>query len=313
MKRSVFFLCIVFSIQHGAYGQLLGESPFPSDVKRIVFIGNSITYAGEYITNIEAYFVEHYPQLEVEFINVGLPSETVSGLSEPGHADGKFPRPDLHERLDRILQQTSPDWVFVCYGMNDGIYKPLDDERFQKFKEGINWVHDVVLNSGVKKITHLTPPVFDERKGGHAGYAKVLDTYSDWLLDQRRSRHWDVADLHGPMKKYLNAHIRKDPAFALAADGVHPGKTGHWLFSKAILLHLGETKVKRAENINEALISIPNGDVILQLVAERQQIMKDAWLTSIGHQRPGMSMGLPLEEANAKATEIALRIAGLRR
>lgn len=313
MMRAVFFLSIVFSIHHAAHAQRLRDSPFPSDIKRVLFLGNSITYAGEYVTNIEAFFVAHYPKLEIEFINVGLPSETVSGLSEPGHADGKFPRPDVHERLNRILQQTRPDWVFVCYGMNDGIYMPFDNERFQKFKDGITWVHDVVLSSGVKKIIHLTPPVFDERKGGHAGYAKVLDTYSDWLLDQRRSKHWDVADVHGPMKKYLNTHIRKDPAFALAADGVHPGKTGHWLISKAILLFLGETKVKRAENIHEALISIPNGDSILQLIAERQQIMKDAWLTSIGHQRPGMNVGLPLAEANAKAEEIARRIAGLKR
>jgi len=33
-----------------------------------------------------------------EILNLGLPSETVSGLSEPNHAGGAFPRPDLHER-----------------------------------------------------------------------------------------------------------------------------------------------------------------------------------------------------------------------
>jgi hypothetical protein len=29
--------------------------------------------------------------------------------------------------------------------------------------------------------------------------------------------------------------------------------------------------------------------------------MKDAWLTSIGHRRPGMNVGLPLEEAMYQA------------
>src|SRR5207245_1329485 len=125
---------------------LVGLQPFkpsyaqdiPFNVKRIVFLGNSITYAGNYIIDIEAYFITHYPGRHIEFVNVGLSSETVSGLTEPGHAGGRFPRPDLHERLDRVLAQTKPDLVFASYGMNDGIYMPFDTRRFSKFKEGIN-------------------------------------------------------------------------------------------------------------------------------------------------------------------------------
>jgi hypothetical protein len=74
---------------------------------------------------------------EAEVIDMGLPSETVSGLSEDGHAGGKFPRPDLFERLDRVLRVVRPDVVLACYGMNCGIYQPLDDARFAKFKAGI--------------------------------------------------------------------------------------------------------------------------------------------------------------------------------
>src|SRR4051812_18106844 len=116
-------------------------------VKRIVFLGNSITYAGNYVTDVEAYFITHFPARTIEFINVGLPSETVSGLTEPGHAGGRFPRPDLHERLERVLAQTKPDLVFACYGMNDGIYMPFDSSRFRKFQEGITWIHNAVAKS----------------------------------------------------------------------------------------------------------------------------------------------------------------------
>src|SRR6185295_7780494 len=62
---------------------------------RIVFLGDSITYSGQCIELIEAYCVTRFPEQRTEFINLGLPSETVSGLSEDGHAGGKFPRPDL--------------------------------------------------------------------------------------------------------------------------------------------------------------------------------------------------------------------------
>lgn len=305
-KFTLSFLLIVS--HHFAIAQQHEASPFPSRVKRILFIGNSITYAGEYVTNTEAFFVSHYPSLRLEFINVGLPSETVSGLSEQGHADGKFPRPDLHERLLRVLKQTKPDWVFACYGMNDGIYLPLNEERFGKFKEGINWLHDELVKAGVKKIIHLTPPVFDERKSNHPGYAHVLDVYSDWLLAQRETSGWNVADLHGPMRSYLESHIQRDSSFALANDGVHPGKTGHWIMSKEILIYLGVKNLHDVESIQEALSSIPNGEKILALVSQRQMIMKDAWLTRTGHQRPGMTTGQPLREAKKKAKKIRKEI-----
>ena len=77
-----------------------------------------------FCANIETWFVTRYPERQIEFINAGLPTETVSGLSEEGHAGGSFPRPDLHERLERVLPATRPDVVIACYGMNDGIYLP---------------------------------------------------------------------------------------------------------------------------------------------------------------------------------------------
>ena len=92
---------------------------------RVLFLGDSITYSGQYVELIEAYFVTRFPKRQIEFLNLGLPSETVSGLSEPGHAGGAFPRPDLHERLARVLEKTKPDVVIACYGMNDGIYLPF--------------------------------------------------------------------------------------------------------------------------------------------------------------------------------------------
>ncbi len=303
---------IILTTSYSLLGQQKKPNPFPSDVKRILFLGNSITYAGEYITNLEFYFTTHYPEMKVEFINAGLPSETASGLSEPGHADGKFPRPDLHERLARVLKQTKPDWVFACYGMNDGIYMPLDKERFIKFKEGINWLHDELVKARVKKIILLTPPVFDERKGGHSGYAQVLDVYSDWLLTQRDVAQWHVADIHGAMKTYLENQIEKDSTFALADDGVHPGKTGHWIMSKEILLYLGEKNVDEVESLSDLVINTTNGDSILQRVSQLQLIRKDAWLTRTGHLRPGMNTGLPLHKAKKKARDIQKEINLLR-
>jgi lysophospholipase L1-like esterase len=286
-----------------------------SNTKRILFLGNSITWAGLYVNYVESFLSVQYPGRVFEFINVGLSSETVSGLSEQGHAGGSFPRPDLHERLERVLAQTKPDLVFACYGMNDGIYMPFDTGRFQKFRGGINWLHAEVVKTGARLI-HLTPPDYDEARGKSKGYSAVLDRYADWLLSRRRSSKWEVIDIHYPMKKFLAAHRKIDSTFrldgfALAQDGVHPGETGHWLIAREILFYLGFKDVYKSTGILESLKQIQNAEELVKLVTKRQNMMRDAWLTATKHLRPGLPVGLPLNEAQTKSNELMREIEDL--
>lgn len=278
----------------------------PQGVKRVVFLGDSITYAGQYTADIETYFITRDKAARYEFINVGLPSETVSGLSEEGHAGGKFPRPDLHERLARVLEKTKPDLVFACYGMNDGIYLPFDETRFKAYQDGCTWLRDEVKKTGAK-IAFITPPVFDSLKGGKPGYNDVLGRYSDWLLSMKKSG-WVVADLHGPMTAYLEDHRKENPNFMLAGDGVHPGPEGHWVMAREVLKFLGATDVAQAKSAEEMAAAPTHGVEIFKLVTQRENLLKDAWLTATGHKRPGMATGMPLEQAEAKAQEIGKQI-----
>jgi lysophospholipase L1-like esterase len=286
-----------------------------SKVHRILFLGNSITWQANYVNDVIAYLTVHYPSRHFDYINVGLPSETVSGLSEPGHAGGAFPRPDLHERLQRVLEQTKPDLVFACYGMNDGIYMPFDENRFQKFKDGINWLHSEVVKT-CAQIIHITPPVFDELRGGYPGYAAVLDRYSEWLIGLRSSLKWQVIDVHFPMKKYLDAHRKVDAkfhldGFALTTDGAHPAELGHWIMAREILLYLGCSDVATAPGIEQDLSKTTNGAKVLKMVIDRQNMLRDAWLTATKFKRPGMPAGLPLDSAMRKSEVMGREIDSL--
>ena len=235
---------------------------------------------------------------------MGLPSETVSGLSEDGHASGRFPRPDLHERLARVLEQIKPDLVFATYGMNDGIYLPLDAARFLKFKEGIHWMHDQVVFSGAK-IIHITPSLYEEKPNENIGYGKVLDEYSHWLTQQK---NWQVIDTHSALQKYLSTELTKDANFRISKDGVHPGDQGHWMMAKEILRHLGAKKINRTNSVEEMLEPLKDPKAFFDLVVERHNILKDSWLTQTGHKRPEMKKGLPITEANVKAADLMKKI-----
>jgi lysophospholipase L1-like esterase len=310
----------------GAQPALLpgAEPGFPPAVRRVVFLGDSITYSGEYIEFVEAFTRIRQPERRIELINLGLPSETVSGLSEPGHAGGQFPRPDLHERLGRVLEQTKPDLVVACYGMNDGIYYPFAEERFRKFQEGIRRLRERAAAAGAR-VLHLTPPVFDpvplkgrtlpaglaEYRSPYEGYNDVLDRYSAWLLEQR-AHGWQVADVHGPMNRHLAEHRRQDPAYLLAGDGVHANLTGHWILAQQLLLHLGAPPALAAiSEPREMLAAHPRGAELLALIQQRQRLLKDAWLSAVGHQRPGMNKGAPLAAADEQAAEIESKIRAL--
>src|SRR5260221_7236740 len=105
------------------------ELPGLKGHKRVIFLGDSITYSGQYIDVVGAYLAVKYPEQKCELINLGLPSETVSGLSEPGHAGGSFPRPDVHERLGRGPGKNKPGLRLPCFRLKLGIVFPPGKDR----------------------------------------------------------------------------------------------------------------------------------------------------------------------------------------
>jgi hypothetical protein len=135
--------------------------------------------------------------------------------------------------------------------MNDGIYYPLAEERFAKYREGIQNLVDKA-RAARSRIILLTPPPFDavpvkgqtlpaglaEYRQPFEGYDEVLGRYSKWLLQQRK-HGWQVIDIHTPINKYLSFQRKTNPDFRLAGDGVHINLLGHWLIAEQILAFLG--------------------------------------------------------------------------
>jgi lysophospholipase L1-like esterase len=294
------------------------DGTFP-DVARILFLGDSITYSGHYVTLLETAIRLQYPSRNVELLNLGLPSETVAGLSEPGHAGGQFPRPDLHERLTRVLDQVQPELVVACYGMNDGIYHPLSDERFAAYRDGIERLRAAVLERNAQLLL-LTPPMFDARPiadrllpAGQAAYPQpyveydsVLQHYAAWLLS-KRTDHWQVLDVHGAMSRAVADRRGSDPDFTFAADGVHPNEAGQAVIAGVLAQHWGLQLGDRETEPGSAERSQLRNDVS-HVVAKRQELLKHAWLTRTRHMRPGIPAGRDWEEALKAAAELGQQI-----
>jgi lysophospholipase L1-like esterase len=281
---------------------------FPLLAKRIVFLGDSNTFAGGFVSVVESQLIASGVDQRPEIINLGLSSETCSGLTEPSHP---FPRPNVHERLGRALEKLKPDVVVACYGMNDGIYYPLDNDRFATYQAGVNLLIETVHAAGAKLVL-MTPPPYDalpmREKGKllpagaaeyswndvYENYDDVMKTYADWIVKQL-DRVEMVIDLHTPVTEHLKAERATNPKFVMSGDGVHVDDEGHRVIGEAIVKAWGITPKKL-------------DPTLLKLVRQRQQLMRDAWLSEIGHQRPGIAAGLPIEEAITKASAIDRQI-----
>jgi len=282
----------------------------PENLKgRVLFLGDSITQDGRYVSVIEYELFQRYPDKEFNIVSIGLSSETVSGLTEPGHP---YPRPCLFDRLNAALAKLPPSTIVACYGMNDGIYHPQSEERFQAYKDGILKLIERAQQINANVIL-LTPPIFDAQvipdnvvgkdaeKFGYSSpfkhYNHVLQDYSQWLLSLDKP-NVQVIDINGPMLDYIQEKRRQNPDFALSDDGVHPNLAGHVLMAQEFLRGL-EIPIKDKDPVEKA--QELRQSELFKLVNNRRHTLSMAWLVDIGFDKPGEYDAMPVEDAKAMA------------
>lgn len=268
--------------------------------KKIVFVGDSITQDARYVSYVTYYLNRLHPDKKFDITGLGLGSETLSGLSEEGHAGGKFPRPCLFERLGRLLEKTKPEIVFACYGMNDGIYQPLDEQRFDAFRKGVNKLITQCKEAGVKEIFLITPPIHDDPKGATTDYDKVMAAYAAWQVSLKIP-NVHVIDLHTAMRKARDARNE-----LFSKDRVHPGDEGHLLMAKTILDGIG---VKIPEESPATIQADPLFTKAKQLIQHRWT----HWMKHIGYTREKTVAPQPLGDAETQASTIQEEMDTLRR
>ncbi len=264
---------------------------------RVLFLGDSITYGGNWTILVESAMRAQKGMERSTIVNMGLSSETSSGLSEPGHAGGSFPRPDVHERLGRVLDQFKPTLVIACYGINDGIYQPLDSARKLAYANGMIRLRQACIKAGAKVVL-LTPPLYapDNRLIDVINYDGVMEAYGAWLVEQRTAG-WLVVDIHPKLHQAVSAAKQAEPKFIYAKDNLHPGEEGHVFMARAAWEGLAPMmKWKLDTAFAEGLK--------LKGLKQSSTMLRDAWLKQTGHRRPGVAGGLPLAEAESRSAAL---------
>lgn len=303
--------------------------PFPrvpvENGDQILFLGDSITQAGLYSAFIQTWLWAQYPDLKLDIINLGLNGETASGNSEKDHP---YPRAHIHERIDRILQASNPDLVFICYGMNDGIYHPFSEQRFSDYQNGINRLLDKLEKPG-RKIVLMGPPPFDlftfrqhhpvapqdagddfpfSYKTPARNYDQVLERYSQWIVAQK-NRVAATIDLHTPLTRLIKSRRATKPEYPFG-DGIHPPVEGHLEMALTILDTLGadrkktDLQLKHLTHINSSQAPSP----LWKTIQKRHRLLTIAWIEEVGHMKPNKAKTPSLPDAQKQAAVMEVEI-----
>ena len=293
----------------------LAQKGGPLAAQKVLWLGDSITQAGDYVTIAEYYLNKQYPSSHFDFVSVGLSSETVSCLTEKDHP---FPRPCLNERLQRALDLVHPQIVIACYGMNDGIYHPQSPERLAAFQKGIQNLIGAVRAKGARLIL-LTPPPFDrvpvttllDEHAPDFSYKAPFDHYDDVLADyaawEKTQQAADVilVDLHTPVNAYLAKERAANPKFSFTKDGIHPDLAGHLLMARTLLKEL-RVNVPQTPLADEAARLA--SDPLYVLVKSRREKRSQAWLDYIGYTRDKTVKSDEVKAGEQKAADIQTAI-----
>lgn len=201
------------------------------DGDTIVFLGDSITHQCLYTQYVEDYFYTRFPKMRLRLHNAGV---------------GGSRAWDALLRFDQDVAAYKPKYVTVLLGMNDGKYAEYLDDVFTSYSTEMNRLLEKIDACGATAVL-MTPTMFDARAkrmqppGGFMGpkavtfYNSTLAYYGAWLRDTAGERGLGFVDMWGPLNETTLHERRKDPAFTLIKDSVHPDAPGQVIMAAAMI------------------------------------------------------------------------------
>ncbi|MEM6644431.1 MAG: GDSL-type esterase/lipase family protein [Bacteroidota bacterium] len=207
--------------------------------RKVLFVGDSITSHGGFIKYLNLKLKVNGLDGRYELINGGLSGETITGLTEPSHPG---PRPYLFDRLEIMLDQYQPLVAFFCYGINCGIYQPMDAAKLVKYKSGLDRILSVcaaqkikpvlmtptplALKAKLKQQLRQNPPSEWSWREPYPAYSEeVVKVFAEVVKDCA-SKQVQAIDLYTP--------LLRQKARAYGSDPIHPNAEGHQIIATTI-------------------------------------------------------------------------------
>lgn len=207
-------------------------SPVVTPGARVAVVGDSITEQKLYSKYIELYLLACSGIDDVRVFQFGWSGETASGFSQ---------------RLENDLTAFQPTIVTLCYGMNDGGYRPYDDAVGKNYENNMRSVLTKLGKLGIAKVVVGSPGAVDSdtfRPGQQLGTQPAHVAYNDNLahlrdIDRALATEFKLhfADVHGAMVDAMGKAkaVLGSSYDVCGRDGFHPGPNGQLLMAYGFL------------------------------------------------------------------------------
>ncbi len=228
------------------------ESKVLKQGEKLCFVGDSITAGGWYTTPIMLYYATRFPNMKIDFRNIGIPGDTCSGI---------LWRMDW----DVLPQLNKEDSVCVLMiGMNDvgrdkyakDAQKRIGAERFAKTLENTRSGYETRLSKVIANVSEnsrrlivFTPSIYDQigvfETENLFGVNDELGIFGE-LSKRMASQFQNVScvDMHSAMLK-VNESYRKlygSDQTIIGPDRIHPGIIGGFVMLDKWLSDNEETR-----------------------------------------------------------------------
>ncbi len=206
-------------------------TPYIQAGDRVAIVGDSITEQRMYSRFIELYLRACHPQLNVDVLQLGWSGERASGLND---------------RMENDLMPWKPTLVTLCYGMNDGSYKPYQPKLGDDYRAAMENVLTRLQKAGARVVVG-SPGCVDSvtfKRPGNidpAAYNDTLAHLRDIASDLAANRGLAFANVHDTMLVAMEpAKERYGRDYqVVGGDGVHPQPNGHLPMAYAFLKGMG--------------------------------------------------------------------------
>lgn len=198
---------------------------------RVAICGDSITEQKEYSVFIQDYLLMCQPQANLRTAQFGWGGETSWGFLG---------------RMNNDVLWLKPTVATTCYGMNDGGYSPMTEEKARRYKEAQTGIVREFKKAGTRVIIVGSPGVVDAdtfRKDPEAAamYNKTLAGLRDIAKQVAADEGVVFANVFDPMMTAMTqAKAKLGREYHVAGgDGVHPAKNGQLVMAYAFLKAMG--------------------------------------------------------------------------
>jgi lysophospholipase L1-like esterase len=223
---------------------------------RVVFIGNSITHAGDYHHNLLYFNLAKNNKATISYFNAGVSGDVTGGILK---------------RLSTDILVHKPTHCIIMIGMNDvqrQLYKSTptnnidtikqQEEAIQIYKTNLRKIVDTLLRKKIV-VSLQTPSIYDQtaelKTANGLGINDALKKCADFIKELALEKNLKVIDYWEVMNN-LNIELQKTnkSATVVSQDRVHPGAMGHFVMSSTFLkaynaLTIGQNKTILTKNI----------------------------------------------------------------